>query len=498
MPDPRPDLTPTRAAGAVAAAALVAAFLLPDAALLRLLAGLPAGAAAALAADPTDRSGAILGGLAGTAAALVAAYVVFAALVLLEGTSLLVVLVSPLAFLTQDPTAFAVLAEAGVTAAAIRYLRYGGADRTAAEPAGADADAAGWTPPETDAGLDPDRDLDLEALVERARSDPDSVVAGYLAAYLSHPRQEQRRGAARALAAVPGEDLAASPETVRALAGALDGELVLRQYVLRALAAAADADPEAVAPGATSPIADSLDDYNVWVRRAAARALSRLARVDPAVGGRVRPMLSAERMGTRAAAAQVLTAAAEHHPETVSAAVPDIQGLLGGGNLDARRAVAALAALAESAPDAIAPAVSDLLSHLDDNRTRADALRALAAVADRNPGALADVGALPRLVDVITDGGDPIGDGDETARDALLAATALLAALEGEEEARATLAPRLAGRDYWTRKRVADALTAAAGPCDEAVLRVLLDDPNRYVRRRAAETILDARGVALK
>jgi hypothetical protein len=99
---------------------------------------------------------------------------------------------------------------------------------------------------------------------------------------------------------------------------------------------------------------------------------------------------------------------------------------------------------------------------------------------------------------VITDGGDPIGDGDETARDALLAATALLAALESEEEARATLAPRLAGGDYWTRKRVADALTAAAGPCDEAVLRVLLDDPNRYVRRRAAETILDARGVALK
>lgn len=139
----------------------------------------------------------------------------------------------------------------------------------------------------------------------------------------------------------------------------------------------------------------------------------------------------------------------------------------------------------------------DLLPYLDDDRTRGDALRALAAVADGAPEALADVDALPRLVEVMA-GGDPGLDGDETARDALLAATALLAALEGADDARAVLAPALAGRDYWARKRVADALAAAAGPGDEAALRVLLDDPNRYVRRRAAEAIFDARGVALK
>lgn len=495
MADPRPAVTPTRAAGAVAAATLAGAFLLPDAVSLRFLAGLPAGVAAALVAAPDDRSAAVVGSLAGTAAGLVAAYAGFAALELLAGTSPFVVAVAPVVFFQ---TAFTALVGAGLTAAAVHYLRHGSlTSRTEAEAeAEAPADAAesetpaGWTPPETDA--------DLETLVRRAHSAPDPAVAEHLAAYLTHPERATRRRAARALTAVPGPDLIASGETVRTLVGGLDDGLVIRQYALRALAAAADADPAAVAGPAAEPVADCLDDYNVWVRRAAAETLANLSRVEPAVAGLVRPALSADRIGTRAAAARVLIAAADHQPDSARPAAADLRGLLGGNTLDARRAVDALASLAESAPEAVASAVPDLLPYLDDDRTRADALRALAAVADRVPEALVEAGALPRLVEALLAGGRPGDDGDETARDAHLAATAVLAALDGEAAAREVLSPALAGRDYWERKQAADALAAAADASDEAALRVLLDDPNVFVRRRIAEAIIEARGVALK
>lgn len=340
---------------------------------------------------------------------------------------------------------------------------------------------------------------DVERLVQRARSDPESVPLDEIESALGHSDETVREGAATALHAVSRDFPERAVDAVDRLSPLLESDrATLRSKALATMANAGDRRPEALVPHGEAIVA-SLDDESPTVNRSAARALRAVTTVEAAAASPAVPrlvaLLDADVQSTRAHAATILKRVAVEDPGAVHSVVEPLLAAVeetfdrptgityepspssgGAGpteqmrgfraltedpegrssNAAAREAAAAsIATLADDDPVRVADALDGHLSRsfdlLDDRNptVRATTVEALGSVAEADPAAVRP--AEEELIGLLED-----------ARPVRERAVRVLGALE-TERARAALADLASDDDADVVLRVAAQRALGAG-----------------------------------
>lgn len=315
--------------------------------------------------------------------------------------------------------------------AAYVLARVGAADAAAVEPA---LPALATATHAADESLSR---LAVHAVAATAETDPtvvdetetaDTLRSGLVAALADDDDTVQRR-AGRALARLVECNAVDPPEPTAVASLATDDDAAARRDATFLVARAADAAPTDVLDS-LSVVVDRLSDHGAVTVHAAA-ALSDAARVAPgrvaervAVGKHVVPLLCHDRPDVRANAALTLGRLAGETSAVADSVDTLAERLVDSAPLVRANAAFALAALAETAPDAARPAMEPLLGRLEDGEEREqvrvhagtalDTLRSELSPAPSPVSAAAADDGVPRGAVAATDGERGVGSLDGT------------------------------------------------------------------------------------